>query len=86
MSQLNWEQEYGKPPSEMDDGEFRMAVLSKLAQLTGCMSNFTTNSDRFEKTCNTVNKHSLYWQMFLWIFTPFALAGLGILIKLVFHI
>ena len=47
-----WEQRFGKSPSEMDEGEFKMAVLSSLGQLCD-------NFNDYKKTCEEREKELL---------------------------
>jgi hypothetical protein len=74
LNGIDWELEYGKPINDMSDGEYKMAVLSKLSQITGSMK-------RYNETCDTVGKHTLYWRIVLFIASPVIVGTIGWIIS-----
>lgn len=75
---IDWTREFGKLPQEMDEGEFRMAVLSTAVGNRERTIKLGNNLDKInlklEDTCSTVNKHIAYWKIALGVGIPVLIA------------
>ena len=96
-----FQEKYGSAWKDMDSDTRQMILMSEIFDLREqeaqdkqelkdqIVSNRLAVMDAFKvysAACKVVEKHQVYWTLALWVGSPFALAVLGIVIKIIFRL